>query len=106
MTEELDGRENVIKQLVVGMSGQDDDGTGAYRDTLVQLPEPTDEDWVPFEDINEEWVMEIAERTAEANNWHESIRLECEAAKNRPVSMKMSFQIDGEPVEDTEDGPN
>ena len=90
---ELDGRENVIRDLVVGMTGVNDSGSSAYRDTLVRLPDPTDEDWVAFDDIDEAWVMAVAEKTAEENGWKESIDKEIEAAKSRPVMKPFSFQV-------------
>ena len=92
IVEELDGRENVIKELVVGLTGTDDEGKSAYRDMLVSLPDPDDDTWVAFEDIYEEWAMEIAERTAEEQEWHESIRKELEARQDKPVPTPMSFQ--------------
>ena len=75
------------------MTGVDDNGIGAYRDTLVRLPDPTDDDWVPFDEIDEAWVLVIAEKTAEENNWKESIVKEIEAAKSRPVTRPFSFQV-------------
>ena len=98
MIPELDGRENVITELVVGMTGQDDNGISAYRDTLVRLPNPTDDDWVAFEDIDEAWVLAVAERTAAENKWQESIKLECEAAKTKPIMKPLSFQVKSDEV--------
>ena len=92
IVEELDGRENVIKELVVGLTGTDDEGESAYRDMLVSLPDPDDDTWVAFEDIDEEWAMAIAERKAEEEGWHESILKDIEARKDRPVTTPMPFQ--------------
>jgi hypothetical protein len=91
---EAGGRENVIVELVVGMNGTDEvSGLGGYRDTLVRLPDPDDESWVPFEEINEEWVMAIATKTAADYGWEDSIAAEIEAAKSKPIVKPLTFQI-------------
>ena len=91
---ETGGRDNVIVELVVGMNGTDEvSGLGGYRDTLVRLADPDDESWVPFEEINEEWVMAIASKVSADNNWEESIAAEIEAAKSKPIVKPLTFQI-------------
>ena len=88
----LDGRENVVRDLVVGMTGVNEDGLTAYRDTLVRVPDPTDEDWVAFTDIDEARCAAHAEKAAEDNKWKDSIKKEIEAAKTKPLAKLFSFQ--------------
>ena len=89
---ELDSRENVVRDLVVGMTGVDDNGVSAYRDTLVRLPDP-DDSFIPFADIDEAWVLAIAEGVAKDNGWKESIDAEVEAAKTKPHPKRFSWQV-------------
>jgi hypothetical protein len=84
-------RINVIDGIVIGMTGADENGVSAYRDTLVKLREP-DDSFIAFEDITPEWVGEICKKTAEDNGWEESIAAEVEAKKTAPVSMQFEWQ--------------
>jgi len=95
---ELDGRENVVQELVIGLTGDNGDGISGYRDTLVRLPAPDDSDWVPFSEIDEAWVLAIAERAASENKWRESIDREIESKKDRPVSKMFSFQQEAQRI--------
>ena len=92
--------------IVVGMTCTDESGVSAYRDTLVKLPDPTDEDWVDFKDITPEWCAEICKKVAEDNDWETSLAAEVEAKKTAPVSMQFEWQkpapVEPAPVEPTE----
>ena len=97
--EDGDGKINVVTSLIVGFAARSEGGLSAYRDAEVHLPSPADEDWVPFEDIDEEWCLAIAERAAEDKKWKESMDREIEGKKTAPVPKLLSFQIKKEPSE-------
>ena len=91
---EADGLTNVVSEIVVGMTGVDEaSGLAGYRDTLVKLPAPDPENFVKFEDIDEAWVTPICDKAAADGNWAESIAVELEAAKSRPVSKPFAWQV-------------
>jgi len=91
---EADGLTNVVSEIVVGMTGVDEDsGLAGYRDTLVKLPAPDPENFVKFEDIDEAWISPIREKAAEEGKWAESIATELEAAKSRPISKPFAWQV-------------
>jgi hypothetical protein len=92
VVEELDGRENVIKSLVIGLAGTSDEWGSAYRDALVQLPAPDDDAWVSFEDIDREWCEAITDKVVEDRGWKESIEKEIKGRPLEPVAKLMSFQ--------------
>ena len=95
---EKDGKQNVVSEIVVGMTGVDEVlGLSGYRDTLVKLPAPDPNNFTPFEDIDEAWVKPICEGVAKDNNWEESIMNEIAAAKDRPVQKPFSFQQQQQP---------
>tara|TARA_B100000579_G_scaffold203797_1_gene166612 strand:+ start:240 stop:551 length:312 start_codon:yes stop_codon:yes gene_type:complete len=85
------GKQNVITDIVVGETGQDDSGIAAYRDTMIKLPAPTDS-FVPFEEITPEWVAPFCQQASEEGGWHASIEAEIEAKKAAPVSAKFEWQ--------------
>ena len=87
------GRKNVVKSLIVGLTALSEDGHAAYRDDMVRLPKPTDEGWVPFEEIDEAWCLAIAENAATEEEWRESMDKEIEARKSAPVVKPLSFQV-------------
>ena len=89
---ELDGRENVVLDLVVGIIGVNGVGLAASRDTLLQLPEPDDESWVPFEDIDEAWCAAHVEKATADKKWKDSIEREIEGLKSKLFKKPFSFQ--------------
>ena len=90
---EKDGLQNVVSEIVVGMTGVDEVlGLSGYRDTLVKLPAHDPNNFTPFEEINEAWVKPICEKVAKDNDWEQSIMNEIAAAKDRPVQKPFSFQ--------------
>lgn len=91
---EVDGLQNTVSEVVVGMTGVDEDsGLAGYRDTLVKLEAPDPENFVKFEDIDEAWIMPICDKAAADGKWAESIAAELEAAKSRPVSKSFAWQV-------------
>jgi len=90
--EDSDGRKNVVKSLIVGLTAFSEDGHTAYRDDSQKLPKPTDEDWVPFEKIDEAWCLAIAEKVATEEKWRESMDKEIEGKMSAPVAKPLSFQ--------------
>ena len=90
---EKDGKQNVVSEIVVGMTGVDEVlGLSGYRDTLAKLPAVDPNNFTPFEEIDEAWVKPICEKVAKDNNWEQSILNEIAAAKDRPVQKPFSFQ--------------
>lgn len=95
---EKDGLQNVVTEIVIGMTGVDEVlGLSGYRDTLVKLPAVDPNNFTPFEDIDEAWVKPICEGVAKDNNWEQSIMNEIAAAKDRPVEKTFSFQQKQQP---------
>lgn len=90
---EFKGKKNVVREVVVGLTGVDEEsGLGAYRDTLIALPEPGEADFIAFEDIDEDWTKPICERASVSGEWEASIASEIEAAKSRPVVKPFAWQ--------------
>ena len=87
------GKSNVITDIVVGETGQcSETGLGAYRDTMVKLPAPTEESFIEFSDITPEWVAPFCQQASEEGGWHASIEAEIEAKKSAPVSAQFEWQ--------------
>tara|TARA_Y100000592_G_C5264601_1_gene218947 strand:+ start:225 stop:548 length:324 start_codon:yes stop_codon:yes gene_type:complete len=83
--------QNVVTGLVVGMTGTN--GThSAYIDTLYSLPAPDPDNFIPFENLGQEWAQQIADAVAEENNFKDSLDKQIEAAGTRPVSKKFAWQ--------------
>ena len=90
---EFKGMKNVVKELVIGLTGTDEEtGLSAYRDTMYSLPDHDEADFIAFEDIGEDWVKPICEKVATDNDWQLSMVSELEAALTRPVSKLFNFQ--------------
>ena len=90
---EFKGKKNVVREVVVGMTGVDEEtGLAGYRDTLVPLSDPDDADFKPFEDIDEAWIKPICEKAAVDAEWEASIASEVESAKSRPVVKQFGWQ--------------
>lgn len=86
------GKQNVITDIVVGLTGQcSETGLAGYRDTLVKLDAPSN-DFIAFENITAEWCAPICEKAAEDNGWKASIEAEIDAKKVAPVSAQFSWQ--------------
>jgi len=92
VSSEWNGRSNVVRELVVGMRGISPDGLSVTRETLLSLPEPDDESWVPFEDIDEAWCTAHVEKAAADKKWKDSIKREIEGVKSKPFHRPFSFQ--------------
>ena len=94
---EFKGHKNVVREVVVGLTGVDEDsGLAGYRDTLVALGDPDDANFIPFEDIDEAWIKPICDKAAVDGEWEASIASEIEAAKSRPVVKPFAWQSKSE----------
>jgi hypothetical protein len=82
---------NVVVDLVCGMTGTDGEYS-AYIDTMHKLSPPDPDNFIPFEDLTEEWAVEIANTVAEERGFQESLDKQIEAAKVRPTSKPFAWQ--------------
>ena len=82
---------NVVVDLVCGMTGTDVEYS-AYIDTMHKLSPPDPDNFIPFEDLTEEWAVEIADAVAEERGFRASLDKQIEAAKVRPTSKPFSWQ--------------
>ena len=86
----VDGLENAVVSLVVGMTCSN--GThSAYMDTMLPLTVDPD-NFVAFEDLTLEWAAEHANKWAEDNDIRGSLDKQLEAAAARPTSKPFSWQ--------------
>ena len=81
---------NVVVDLVCGMTGTDGEYS-AYIDTMHKLSPPDPDNFIPFEDLTEEWAVEIADAVAEERGFKASLDKQIEAAKVRPTSKPFSW---------------
>ena len=94
LVKNIDGLENVVTSLVVGMTATD--GThSAYIDARHKLPEPDADNFIPFENLGQEWAKAIADAVAEENDFKASLDAQIEAAGKRPVSKPFAWQQNG-----------
>ena len=82
---------NVVVDLVCGMTGTDGEYS-AYIDTMHKLSPPDPDNFIPFEDLTEEWAVEIADAVAEERGFKASLDKQIEAAKVRPTSKPFAWQ--------------
>ena len=82
---------NVVVDLVCGMTGSDGEYS-AYIDTMHKLSPPDPDNFIPFEDLTEEWAVEIADAVAEERGFKASLDKQIEAAKVRPTSKPFAWQ--------------
>ena len=82
---------NVVVDLVCGMTGTDGEYS-AYIDTMHKLPPPDPDNFIPFEDLTEEWAIEIANTVAEERGFQASLDAQIAAAKIRPTSKPFAWQ--------------
>ncbi len=85
-------KDNVVDNLVVGVTATAEDGYAAFLDARIKLPDPDADDYVEFADIDEAWATAIADRYIEENNWHESLDKMIEAKRVRPLGRSFSWQ--------------
>ena len=91
LVKKVDGLENAVVSLVVGLTGTDEGGRSAYIDTMVTL-EVDKDNFVPFEDLDLAWATAHAEKCIEDNGWEETLDKQLEAAASRPVSKPFAWQ--------------
>ena len=92
-----DGLSNVVVDLVCGMTGTDGEYS-AYIDTMHKLSPPDPSSFIPFEDLPQEWAVEIADTVAEERGFRDSLDSQIAAAKVRPTTKPFSWQT-SEPSE-------
>ena len=86
-----DDLSNVVVDLVCGMTGTDGEYS-AYIDTMHKLSPPDPSSFIPFEDLTQEWAVEIADTVAEERGFRDSLDKQIEAAKVRPTAKLFSWQ--------------
>ena len=59
LVKKVDGLENAVVSLVVGLTGTDEGGRSAYIDTMVTL-EVDKDNFVPFEDLDLAWANKFS----------------------------------------------
>ena len=91
LVKKVDGLENAVVSLVVGMPATDEGGRSAYIDTMLTL-EVDKDTFVPFEDLDLAWATAHAEKCVEENGWKETLDKQLEAAASRPVSKPFAGQ--------------
>jgi len=64
----------------------------AYIDTMHKLSAPDPGNFIPFEDLTQEWADEIADSVAEERGFKASLDKQIEAAKVRPTSKPFAWQ--------------
>ena len=82
---------NVVVDLVCGMTATDGEYS-AYIDTLHKLSPPDPDNFIPFEDLTNEWAVEIANSVANERGFRDSLDKQIDAAKIRPTSKPFSWQ--------------
>ena len=93
----VDGLENAVVSLVVGMTCSN--GThSSFMDTMLTLTVDPD-NFVAFEDLTQEWAIEHANKWAEDNDIRAALDKQLEAATARPTSKPFSWQNPVEPSE-------
>ena len=91
LVKDEDDLSNVVVDLVCGMTGTDGEYP-VYIDTMHKLPAPDPDNFIPFEDLTQEWAVEIADTVAEERGFRASLDKQIEAAKVRPTSKPFAWQ--------------
>ena len=91
LVKDEDDLSNVVVDLVCGMTGTDGEYS-AYIDTMHKLSAPDPGSFIPFEDLTQEWAVEIADTVAEERGFRESLDSQIAAAKIRPTTKPFSWQ--------------
>ena len=87
----VDGLENAVVSLVVGMTCSNGSHS-AYMDTMLPLTVDKD-DFIQFADLTQEWAVEHAEKWAEDNDVRASLDKQLEAAAARPTSKPFVWLV-------------
>ena len=91
LVKDEDDLSNVVVDLVCGMTGTAGEYS-AYIDTMHKLSAPDPDNFIPFEDLTQEWADEIANAVAEERGFRASLDKQIEAAKVRPTSKPFAWQ--------------
>ena len=93
LVKDEDDLSNVVVKLVCGMTGTTEDGEySAYTDTMHSLTAPDPSAFIPFEDLTQEWAIEIADAVAEEDGFKDTLDAQIAAAKVRPSPKPFSWQ--------------
>ena len=82
---------NVVVDLVCGLTGTDGE-YGAYIDTMHKLSDPDPSAFIPFDELTQEWAVEIADAVAEERDFKATLDSQIAAAKVRPTTKPFSWQ--------------
>ena len=91
LVKDEDDLSNVVVDLVCGMTGTDGEYS-AYIDTMHKLSPPDPSAFIRFEDLTQEWAVEIADTVAEERGFKASLASQIAAAKVRPTSKPFAWQ--------------
>jgi len=91
LVKDEDDLSNVVVDLVCGMTGTDGEYS-AYIDTMHKLSAPDPDNFIPFEDLTQEWADEIADTVAEERGFKASLDSQIAAAKVRPTTKPFRWQ--------------
>ena len=91
LVKDEDDLSNVVVDLVCGMTGTNGEYS-AYIDTMHKLSAPDPSAFIPFEDLTQEWAVEIADTVAEERGFKASLDSQIAAAKVRPTTKPFSWQ--------------
>jgi len=89
-------KDNVIVELIVGVTATSDDGYSAYKDEKVTLPLPDLADFIEYkalcEDPDRKFANEIADKVIEENNWHAVLDKQIEAKRLQPLTRSWDWE--------------
>jgi len=89
---DVGGMKDVVISLTIGLSVTDEkSGLSANRDAVVPLPDPDPDGFTPFEQLGEDWAMEIAEREAKARGWAEECKAEILTRLAKPKAKAFAW---------------
>ena len=91
LVKDEDDLSNVVVDLVCGMTGTDGEYS-AYIDTMHKLSAPDPSAFIPFDELTQEWVVEIADAVAEERGFKATLDSQIAAAKVRPTTKPFSWQ--------------
>ena len=91
LVKDEDDLNNVVVDLVCGMTGTDGEYS-AYIDTMHKLSAPDPSAFIPFDELTQEWAVEIADTVAEERHFRATLDSQIAAAKVRPSPKPFSWQ--------------
>ena len=91
LVKDEDDLSNVVVDLVCGLTASDGEYS-AYTDALHKLSPPDPSSFIPFDDLTNEWAIEIADSVAEERGFKAILDQQIAAVKVRPTSKAFSWQ--------------